>query len=335
MRAVRLAAYRDEIDLEVRSVAVPWPAPGQVLIKVAASPVHFDDVVFCRGLHGFRRALPTTPGFEGAGEVVAVGGGLVTRWLVGKRVAFAVADDTDGAWAEYALADASRCLPLWDDLDDEQASALLVDPVTALALLEDVKEHRHGALVLTDPGGSVGRILVELAKREKLPVVLVASDAEEVARLKALGLEHALDASEPDFEAKVRRASRAWKATAVLDGVGGELTGRLLAALPEGAEAVLYGIEPGSRIEVDLAEVVYRRKAVRGFSFLDRVRGQGPKGLLAHQKLLRKHAADAFRTKVTARLSLDEVPEAVARHGSDRGDGRVIVRPSLPPPRRR
>lgn len=331
MRAVRLAAYGHEIGLEVTHVPVPTPGPGQVLVRVAASPIHLDDIVFCRGRHGVRRALPTTPGFEASGRVVAVGGGLVTRFLADRRVAMAIREDQDGTWAEYALAEASRCLPLWDGIDDRAASCLLVDPVTAMAMLDEVKNHGHKGVIQTHPRGPVGRILVRLSKAWSMPMVHVAADADEAEAVRRDGADVVLDASAPDFDAQLRRATRAWEATAVLDAVGGDLIGRILAAMPDGAEAMVYGLEPGTTVTVDLAEFVYHRKTVRGFSFLERASAQGTRSLLAQLPRLRRYADAAFRPVLDRAITLDEVPDVMASYTRDRGGGRILVVPGPAP----
>ncbi|MCB9663955.1 MAG: zinc-binding dehydrogenase [Alphaproteobacteria bacterium] len=329
MRALRLAAYGERITLEVKQVPVPSPGPGQALVKVAAAPVHLDDVVFCQGVHAFRRALPTTPGSEGSGLVVAVGGGLVGRFLQGRRVAFAPRESENGTWAEYCVVDVSRCLPLWEAIDDVTASMLIVDPVTALSLVDEVRAGGHAGAVQTQPLGAVGRMILALGRSSGLPVIHVAQGPEEVAEVHALGGEQVLDGLAEDFDGRLRRATRAVNATALIDGRGGEASGRILAGMPDGAEAILYGLEPGASVEVDLAQLVYRRKRVRGFAFVDRASEQGTRSLMAQLPRLRRHA-DAFRQKVATRLSLEGVQEALRTYRPHRA-ARLVVEPGLVP----
>jgi NADPH:quinone reductase len=93
MRAVQLRAYDDNLQsIAVAEVPVPCPGPGQVLIRVAASPINPSDLMFIRGLYGFKKSLPAIPGFEGSGTVVEVGSGSMARFLKGRRVACAAAD---------------------------------------------------------------------------------------------------------------------------------------------------------------------------------------------------------------------------------------------------
>src|SRR5262249_2346285 len=139
MRAVQLLAYDGQPDsLSFARVPVPSPGPGEVLIKMAASPINPSDLMFVRGLYAFKKPLPAIPGFEGSGTVVASGGGIMARMLAGKRVACAAADPkiAGGTWAEYLVTSAMLCVPLSKSLDLDQASMMLVNPLSAWALVQ-------------------------------------------------------------------------------------------------------------------------------------------------------------------------------------------------------
>src|SRR5438105_12722838 len=98
-------------NLRVARRSVHRPGPGQVLVRIHAAPCNPADVLYLEGRYGIDRPLPATPGFEGAGVVVASGGGLLGRWLLGKRVACG-GHECSGTWAEYCVVEASACLPL-------------------------------------------------------------------------------------------------------------------------------------------------------------------------------------------------------------------------------
>src|SRR3954469_18592147 len=97
--------------LRLARVPVPVPGRGQVLVKMHAAPCNPADLLYLEDRYGIDRPLPATPGFEGSGVVVASGGGLLARWLTGKRVSCG-GHDCSGTWAEYCLVDAAACLPL-------------------------------------------------------------------------------------------------------------------------------------------------------------------------------------------------------------------------------
>src|SRR3954464_3010900 len=85
--------------LGVRDVPVPEPGPGEVRVRMIASPVNPSDLLVVRGRYGVLTKLPATPGFEGVGVVDKVGSGLL-GWLVkGKRVT--AINSAGGNWAEY------------------------------------------------------------------------------------------------------------------------------------------------------------------------------------------------------------------------------------------
>jgi NADPH:quinone reductase len=125
MRAVQLRAYDGRPEsIAVVEMPVPRPGPGEVLVRVFASPINPSDLMFIRGLYGFKKPLPSVSGFEGSGTVVEAGAGMMPRFLKGRRVACTAADPgvTGGLWAEYVVTSAQFCIPLRKDVDLEQGA---------------------------------------------------------------------------------------------------------------------------------------------------------------------------------------------------------------------
>lgn len=94
---------------------VPQPGSGQVLIKVEAAPLNPSDTYFMEGDYdlGTRPiSYPVAPGWEGAGTVVATGGGISTWGMIGRRVAFSKQSEPNqtisigGSYQQYAMTDA-------------------------------------------------------------------------------------------------------------------------------------------------------------------------------------------------------------------------------------
>src|SRR5690606_25731805 len=81
--------------LEVVEAPEPTPAPGRLVVKVAAIGVNFIDTYHRSGL--YEMEMPFIPGMEGAGEVVAVGDG-VEEFAEGDLVAWT---DVMASYAEY------------------------------------------------------------------------------------------------------------------------------------------------------------------------------------------------------------------------------------------
>src|SRR5574340_217849 len=131
-----------------RTLPVPEPGPGEVLLKLRACGVcrtdlHIHDGELAQG------KLPVTMGHEVVGTVAAVGSN-VTEFKTGERLgvpwlgwtcgecvycrsgrenlceqARFTGYDRDGGYAEYVLADARFCLRLPSNYDDVHAAPLL------------------------------------------------------------------------------------------------------------------------------------------------------------------------------------------------------------------
>src|ERR1700712_2191435 len=99
MKAVVFEQFGEPSEvLSIHEVPLPEPGPGEVRVKMIASPVNPSDLLVVRGRYSFRPKLPATPGFEGVGIVDKVGTGIL-GWLVkGKRVT--VINGVGGNWAE-------------------------------------------------------------------------------------------------------------------------------------------------------------------------------------------------------------------------------------------
>src|SRR5262245_2382194 len=106
--------------LNVRDVATPVHGPGQVRVRMLASPINPSDLFTVRGEYGFQPSLPCTPGFEGVG-IVEAGSGLLARRVLGRRVA--VLNSKSGNWAEQVVIPARQAVPVPNELSDEQAAS--------------------------------------------------------------------------------------------------------------------------------------------------------------------------------------------------------------------
>ncbi len=184
------------VPLAVREIPVPRPAAGQVLIRVAASPINPSDLRFLSGPPaGSTGAI--VPGLEGSGTVVSAAAGLIPRLLVGRRVAFASAQG--GAWAEYAVAPATRCIPLGKNVSLEQGATLIVNPLTALAFFDIARRGGHTAIVNTAAASALGRMVIRLGRRAGVKVINIVRRREQVELLRELGADVVLDNSDAAF----------------------------------------------------------------------------------------------------------------------------------------
>ena len=97
MQVVEISAPGKPDVLRSATRAVPVPAAGEVLIKVAAAGVNGPDMMQRKGLYPAPAGASDLLGLEVSGEIVALGSG-VARWKTGDKV---TALTTGGGYADY------------------------------------------------------------------------------------------------------------------------------------------------------------------------------------------------------------------------------------------
>jgi NADPH:quinone reductase len=332
MRAVQIAAYDGRSEsLRVADVPLPSPGAGEVLIQMHAAPINPSDLAFIRGAYGFRKALPAIPGFEGSGTVVATGSGVLPRLLAGRRVGCAVADSqsTGGTWAEYTVASAMRCVPLRKSVDFDQAAMMFVNPLMAWALLEEARRGRHRAAVQNAAAGALGRMLIRLARRFSLPLINIVHRSDQIDLLRAMGAQHVLDSSHPAFDADLRRLCAELDATIAFDAVTGEISGRMLRALPKASRLIVYGSLSESAVALDPRSLIFEQQQVSGLWLS---RWMGRKNPLAQLQIASKVQAllsSDLRSEIQARLPLESVWLALERYTTAMSGGKILLVPAL------
>ena len=331
MRAVQLTNYdgRPESISLADNLPVPKAGAGQVLVKVAASPINPSDLAFLMGMYGFKKPLPCVPGFEGSGTVVATGSGAMARFLKGKRVACTVADARipGGMWAEYVVTTAAMCIPLAKHISMEQGAMMLVNPISAWAMVDEARKAGHKAIVQTAAASALGKMVVRLGKRFALPVINIVRRAEQAEALRLLGADHVLDSSAADFDTRLKNLCHQLSATYGIDAVAGELTGRVMKAQPKGSRMFVYGGLSLKASEVDAGSLIFEGKVLAGFwvsAWLAR------KSLVEKLRIANKVQsllASELKSDVQATLPLTQTADAIAQYMRHMSAGKVLIIP--------
>jgi NADPH:quinone reductase len=332
MKALQIKAYGG--PLERVDVPVPQPGPGQVLVKIAASPINPSDLKFIEGAYGVKKPLPVVAGFEGSGVVVATGGGLLGKFLMGKRVGCMATATGGGTWAEYMVADARRTIPLKKFVSLEQGAMMVVNPWTAWALLDTARRGGHRAAVHTVASSALGLMLFRLAYRHHYPMIHVVRREEQIDRLMALeprvgelGCQRFLVSADKNFDEALRKLCSEMEATIALEPIAGEMTGRVLRAMPQGSVALVYGSLSGQPCTVDPAELIYEGKRVEGFWVPQWVAKRSLLGRLRMATGVQKLLATDLATEVRARVPLAGALEALEAYKHDMTGGKVLLMP--------
>jgi NADPH:quinone reductase len=159
--------------LVVEEIPDPTPAPGEVVIEVAAFSINFPDIMVVEGTYQNLPPRPFCPGKEAAGRVIAVGDG-VDHVTVGQRVLTLV---EYGGYAEKLVVSEDLVMALPDGISYEEAAACgLVYSTAHFGLLRRAQLKQGETLLVTGAGGGVGSAGVQLAKAWGAQVIALAQD---------------------------------------------------------------------------------------------------------------------------------------------------------------
>jgi NADPH:quinone reductase-like Zn-dependent oxidoreductase len=336
MRALLLERYRDKLadavdGLKVVERPVPSPRRGQVLVKIEAAACNPSDLLLLQGRYGVLKTLPTVPGWEGAGTVVASGGGWLAARLKGRRVAVGLQEDRDGTWAQFFVADATACVPLKRQLSIEQAAGMIVNPLTAMGLLDTAQRQRHPAAVHTAAASQLGRMLLVMASEANYPIIHVVRRGAQADLLKSQGAEYVLNSSERDFADRLRSTCLTLNATAAFEAVAGDISGTVVNSMPPGSTVYVYGALSGKPCaNIDPIEIIFRNKTITGFYLGTWLRRRGMLGVVrAAGQVQQMLIGGRIRTKVQAQLTLDEAIDGLKRYIDQMTDGKVLIKPHV------
>jgi NADPH:quinone reductase len=193
MQAVIVRSFGGPEVLEVATVPIPEPGPGQVRIAVEAAAVNPVDIgtrVGALAASGLMVPGPFTAiGWDVAGSLDAVGHGVV-GFAAGERV-IGLRDRLTapgGAQAGYVVLDATAVAPAPRTATAAEASTLPLNGLTADQSLDLLALAPGEWLLVTGAAGAVGGFAVELAALRGLRVVGVARAGDEEL-VRGLGAE--------------------------------------------------------------------------------------------------------------------------------------------------
>jgi len=250
-----------ELKMELVEQQMPTPKPGQVIIKVEATPINPSDLGVMFGAASVDKAAssgsgagiklsapvseqgmrimkarigqPLPVGNEGAGTVVAAGDDKEAQALMGKTVAAM----GGGMYGQYRCVDAIMCMPLHDGDTAKDGASSFVNPLTALCMVENMRMDGHTALVHTAAASNLGQMLNRICQAEGIDLVNIVRKPEQAKILKDLGAKYIVNSSSDNFLAELTDAVHATGATLAFDATGGGTLASTILSAMEGAAA--------------------------------------------------------------------------------------------------
>jgi NADPH2:quinone reductase len=304
-------------------VADPIAGPGQLVVRLLASPANFPDVLMCRGLYQVKPDLPFTPGVELCGEVVAVGDG-VTRFKVGDRV-LGASVLPHGGFGELALMDENLSFHAPHSLDDAEASSLYIGYQTGWFALNRRTQLREGETLLVHAAaGGVGSAAIQLGKAAGAKVIGVVGGAAKAEVARELGADVVVDRHEQDFVEVVKAETGGRGADVIYDPVGGDTYTRSTKCIAFEGRILIIGFAGGDIQTAALNHALIKNYSIVGLHWGMYNLYDPPAVLACHEDLTRMADAGQIKPLVSERLSLAEMGEGVARLGDGTTVGRVV-----------
>jgi NADPH:quinone reductase len=265
MRRVRYHSHGGPEVLAIEETDVPRPGPGQVLIRAEAVGINYVDVQIRRETSPdsiYFRPLPATLTGDVVGTVEETGPDA-DAVLTGTRVAALVEDGC----ADYVVADADWLVGVPERLDAGAASMLPMVGAVALGALRAGRLVAGETVLITSAAGAIGHLAVQLARRQGAGTIVgTAGSSAKLAFLKELGVDAAIDHTQPGWAEQVRAAVPAGVDVA-LEAVGGNTLHAAIGLLAPLGRTVVYGASAGELTSVPVRSL-FMLNSVTGFSLL-------------------------------------------------------------------
>jgi len=319
VKAIVYDEYGAADVLRFEDTEMPAAGSGEVLIRVAAASAFIGDWHLMTGtpyairlVSGLRAPKHRVLGQDVAGYVETVGEG-VTTFRRGDEV-FGVGS---GAFAEYAVAKASKLAPKPANLGFEEAATVPTTGCTALQGLRDTAKLREGQrLLVIGAAGGVGSFAVQIAKAFGAHVTGVCSTSK-IDLVRSMGADEVIDYTREDPTDGSRRYD------VIFDTAGNRPASQLRRVLEPKGTLVLAGGEGGGKW-LGMGRTL-RAKAVSPFvgqkmtNFLARPKSED---LVALKELIE---AGKITPLIGARYPLSDTAEAIRELGTGHGRGKVVI----------
>ena len=258
MRAIEIVepGGPDVLRPVVRSI--PKPNRNEVLIKISFAGVNRPDVLQRAGSYMPPPGASDLPGLEASGTIFAIGQN-VTNWAIGDEVCALL---PGGGYAEYAVTQASHCLPVPKGMGLEQAAAL---PETFFTVWSNVfqrgKLKPHEKFLVHGGSSGIGTTAIQLANVFGSEVYATAGTDAKCLVCEELGAKRAINYKKENFLDVMKSIGGMHL---ILDMVGGGYIEKNIKALVDDGRLVQIAFLQGAKVELNFAQIMTRRLTITG-----------------------------------------------------------------------
>ena len=334
-----LVYYKATKEMKIVNIPMLKATPEHVIVKMAASNLLPVDAMVKYGAE-VPMAYKSFPdfdclGFEGSGIVEEIGEGVPPE-IKGKKVAFSrmnIGNDFFGSFSQYSRVNYKHLMILEDYMNLEECSGLFINPLTALDLIDQAKQLGAKAAIATAGASSLAKILGKVGPKLGLEIISIVRKKEDVLNLNKIGIKHALNSSDPSFDADLKKIVGELKATVAFDAVCGDIKSKLADALLPGSTIIVYGALGGDITKLNPVNLIFKGINLKGSAL-------GTKPLCFDEKIYAEYikiiledmkSTKNFKTEVVTRFTLDKFNEAYDFFPKVASIGKVILTPNYKP----
>jgi NADPH:quinone reductase len=313
--------------LRIEEVAPSPPGEGEVRIGVKAIGLNRAESMYRQGLHPDAPNLPSRLGYEAAGTVEAVGGG-VTRFKVGDRVSTIPAFSMEkyGVYGDSAVVPSDAVMPLPGNLSFEEGASVWMSYLTAYGALVEHGGLRKGHHVLiTAASSSVGHSAIQIVRAAGGIPIATTRRPEKTRELLQGGADHVIVTGMQDLAAQVMEITDGRGADLIFDAVAGPSIEALVSAAAREAILFVYGLLSMEPTPFPLLPALQKGLSLRGYSVFEIV--SVPERMERARRYIFDGLTSGALWPVIDRIfrPLEAIVEAHRYLESNRQNGKIVV----------
>lgn len=325
-RVVRFHRIGGPEVLQIDTLDVPPPGPGEVRIRVKALGLNRAEAMFRAGQYLETPQPPSRLGYEAAGIVEAVGPG-VTGFQPGDAVSTvpAFAQGPFGVYGDVANVPAPAVARHPASLSWEEAASIWMQYLTAYGALIDLAKLSSGdTLLIAAASSSVGLAAIQIANRVGATPIALTRTSQKRDRLLQLGARHVIATEERDVVAEVLRLTQGHGARVVFDPVGGPALTQLADCTARLGIIFQYGALSPEPTPLPLFAAIGKSLTIRGYVLFEIT--SDVRRLSAGQAFINEGlASGALKPVIAKTFPLADIVEAHRYMESNQQIGKIVV----------
>lgn len=304
--------------LALGEIAIADLQPGEVRVKLLASPINPADLMFIEKTYRVTPVYPQVAGFEGAGVIVENGGD--DRYPKNSLVAFR----HKNVWAEYVNIPKQKLILLPQNLPVEKAAQLALNPITAWALLEETDAKPGEWIMLSAANSALSKLIIQFANTRDLKTIAIVRANDHQQKLFDLGATAVVLADDADIEVQIKALTGEEKIAGFLDAVGGELVSKMIRIISANSRIIHYGLFSDNPVMYHNADVIFKNLVIKGFGVDAWLQTRSGAELEQIWKgIISAVIAPDYKMEVAAKYPLEQYQKAFAESKST-NNGKVL-----------